>query len=43
MRARAHPGSVSALVLCIVIDTLHLNGYNVNGHFGTFTRGLLMH
>lgn len=38
-----HAGRVSALMLCIVIDTLHLNGYNVNGHFGTFTRRLLMH
>lgn len=38
-----HTGRVSALMLCIVIDTLHLNGYNVNGHFGTFPRTLLMH
>lgn len=42
-RARRHAGRVSALLLCIVIDTLHLNGHNVNEHFGTFTRGLLMH
>lgn len=38
-----HTGRVPALMPCIVIDTLHLNGYNVNGHFGTFTRRLLMH
>lgn len=38
-----HTGRASALMLCVVIDTLHLNGYNVNGHFGTFPRALLMH
>lgn len=39
----AHTQAVPALALCIVIDTLHLNGCNVNGHSGTFIPGLLMH